>query len=88
MNSTPDVAEVARKLTKAQQRTLGIWPDAWMAASEVMGMRIVGNVASLLADKGMLERRSDPNTWGRSQYQCTPLGLAVRQHLQDQSHDQ
>lgn len=69
-------------LTQRQREVLALWPEAWMAASEVLGSRIAGNTASVLANKGLFERRSDPNVWGRSQYRLSALGRA---HLEGQT---
>lgn len=80
----PNLAILASKLSKAQREALAKWPDAWMAASEVLGLRIAGNVASVLADKGMLERRRDPNVRGRSQYRLSDIGRSLRDHLREE----
>lgn len=68
-------------LTARQREVFLLWPDAWMAASEVLGSRIAGNTASILADKGLFDRRSDPNVWGRSQYRIVADYKAARAYL-------
>lgn len=83
-----DLNKLARGLTEAQRRTLNMWPaDGWFAASTILGLRIAGNIASILADKGCFDRRSDPEIWGRSQYRLTPLGLALKQHIERTERD-
>ena len=79
---TQDPAAIAGKLSAAQKAAMRVSLPCWFAGSSV-GLRN-GNTLSVLADKGLFERRSDPETWGRSQYRLTPLGLSVRQILEEQ----
>lgn len=84
-------SEVAKGLTVAQGVAISAieGPGDWFHAAEYLGPR-PGNAYSVLADKGFLERRSDPFVWGRGQYRLTSLGLAVRAHLlttQEETND-
>lgn len=63
-------------LTKHQLSALSKARDEWYAASEVLGAR-PGNVCSVLADKGFLDRQSDPTTWGRSRFKLNAAGKAA-----------
>lgn len=87
--TSPNIAEIVAGLTEAQRRALMVGLPCWFAGFSV-GLRN-GNTLSVMADNGFFERRSDPTTWGRSQYRFTPLGLKVRAHLstpiQDPIHD-
>lgn len=62
-------------LTTYQLSVLRKAPDVWFAAADVLGPR-PGNVCSVLADKGFLDRRSDPVKWGRSQFKMNAAGKA------------
>lgn len=63
-------------LTKHQLSTLSKARGDWFAASDILGAR-PGNVCSVLADKGLLDRRSDPGTWGRSLFKLNAAGTAA-----------
>lgn len=73
-----EVARVAEGLSGRQGDALRVALPRWFAAIDV---GFTGNTMSILADKGLLERRSDPETWGRGQYRLNGEGMAVRQHL-------
>jgi hypothetical protein len=77
---TSDPHSIVDKLTEAQRRGLAALPaESWGAAHE---FGIGGNVLSVLADKGLLDRKRDPFVWGRSVYQLNESGLAVRSILE------
>ena len=67
------LAEIAR-LTANQQLVLGRMDERWRPASDAISlhMQSPGIVCSTLVGKGFLERRSDPDVWGRSQYRRPP----------------
>lgn len=73
-----DAETVAKGLSEVQKRAMLVALPCWFAADSV-GFR--GNTMSILADKGLLERRSDPTTWGRSQYRLPETSFAVREVL-------
>jgi len=91
-----DVADIAGRLTKAQKAALFMAPATWATASEA-GM--TGMAATLLCNiwrPAIMERRWC--SWGSDaqacikggaayEYRITPLGLAVRVHIQGNSHD-
>lgn len=63
-------------LTKHQLSALSKARAEWFAASDILGAR-PGNVCSALADKGLLDRQSDPTTWGRSRFKLNAAGTAA-----------
>lgn len=78
MPNPTDVARVAAGLSEAQRDALHVARLEWFAAVDV---GCYGPPMAALAQKGVLEWRRDPNTYGRAQYRLTPLGLAVRHDL-------
>jgi hypothetical protein len=70
MTHTPDANGWRAKLSQRQRTVLGRMDNEWRPASHAISLHVQspGIVCSALADKGYLERRSDPDVWGRSQY--------------------
>ena len=83
--TTEDVARIAAGLTKAQQRSVvnahwserdGVWhPEGWYTGKADKRVRRALCGLKLIRD------------YLRRSYPLTPLGLAVRQHLQEQAND-
>lgn len=78
-----DAAQIAEGLNPDTALLLKMCREEWFAATDLSWSRAgpTGNALTRLAERGMLERRTDPTVWGRGQYQLTPLGLEVRAHL-------
>lgn len=75
-----DVEEIVRKLSKAQRAALRNASSASLGSLSPSRLKARSSTCHALVDRGLFWVGGDRWT-GCALYACTPLGLAVRQHL-------